>query len=279
MREPGRERGPVGGQSQGLPDGRALRLRGPGRRARLGVVPGQQRQADDPGDGERPGVEQERRPQRDPGDDAAEGRADDAAEQEAALEQALRPTPLAGGHRAQQQGCGADGEDGRADAADPPQQQELQVGLRQPGQRGGDRDRTHPDRQHPPLAEVVHQPPAAEGGEQPGSGEDRDDRTGGGVADAEALGEQRDRRGDDAEAERDGHGDRHQHPDLAGEVGERVRRTAQGQGHVRDGRTRSWSPCRVRPLPRRSHRGRYDAGRRTPRERRRDRRRSGSPSP
>ena len=94
----------------------------------------------------------------------------------------------------EQQAHRGHGEHGRADAADPAQQQQLEVALREPGERAADRHDADAGGQDHPLAEPVDQLPAGQREHQSGEGERRDHRSGGGLADPEGPGEDGDRR-------------------------------------------------------------------------------------
>ena len=138
---------------------------------------------------------------------AAEGGTGDGPQQEPGLVGAGSPAALVGRHDAQQQRERRHGEHRRAEAADTPQHEELWVAAREPGQQAGHPDDADPGGQHHPLAEAVDQPAGHRRRGEAHQREHRDDRTRGEVADAEVLGEQRDRRGDDPEAQ--GHRERH----------------------------------------------------------------------
>ncbi len=250
-------------------------------RAQRGVAQGDQRQG--PGQGQREGVDEERRPQRPRGQRPAEGRAGDAADQEPGGRRAGGPRALVRGHHAQQQRDARHREHRRSDAARPAQDDQLAVRLGQAGQQRADRDDADPDAEHEALADPVGQPPGAQRGDEAHQGEDGDHRAGGEVADAELLGEQRQRRGHDPEAHRDEEVDPDQDRDLARQVRQRpprAARSARGAGRGAHGRADPVTP----PGGRRARGRAGSRGRRTrraarPTARRPGRRCGGPPRP
>ena len=113
-----------------------------------------------------------------------------------------------------------DGEHRRAEAADAAQDEQLGVGRRQPGERRRHGDDREAGGQGDPLAHAVDEPAGGQRAEQAHEREDADDGAGPERGDAELVGEDGDRRADDAEAERDAERHGREHRDLARQPGE-----------------------------------------------------------
>ncbi len=173
-------------------------------------------------DDECAGVHEERGADRPRGERSADGRAGDAAEQEAALEESDRAAALLGGDDAQQESHRADREHRRADAADAAQQQKLQVAVREAGERAADGDDADAAREHDAFTDRVDQAADTECGREPHEREGRQHCADLGLADAEVVSEQWDDRRDDAEPDRHAERHRRQYGDLVRQVAEHL---------------------------------------------------------
>ena len=173
-------------------------------------------------DDEGAGVHEERGADRPRGERSADGRTGDATEQEATLEQSDRAATLLGGDHAQEQSHRTDREHRRADAPDAAQHEELQVAVREAGERAADRDDADAAREDDAFTDGVDEAADTEGGREAHErkgGENGPDLR---LTDAEVMGEQWDDRRDDAEADR--HAERHgrEYGDLVRQVAEHL---------------------------------------------------------
>jgi hypothetical protein len=166
----------------------------------------------------RAGVDDERHPQTESDERAADEWTADGSQQEGGRIQAGDTATTGRRTDPDQQSQCRHREHRRADAAESAKEQQLPVRLGQSARTGGHRNDQQSDQVHGPLAEPLHQ--SATGGceQQPHEGECTDDRRRRGVADAEFPGELWQSGRDDAESERDDERRGNQNPDLRREL-------------------------------------------------------------
>ena len=215
-----RQIGQAGRLEPGVPQHRRGRAGPPaGRRPERSARPRlQQQQPHRAGHHQRAGVEEERRGQRDQGQQTA--RPPDPV-----IPPSRNPpwnTPIArprrpGSTEPSSRRHRRHGEHRRADAADAAQHQQLGVALGDPGQSAGDGHDEDAGGQDRPLPGPGDQPAAERAGHQPHQGEHRDHRADRDVADPEGPREHRQHRHQDPEPDRHAERDHAEDQDVAGE--------------------------------------------------------------
>jgi hypothetical protein len=213
VEEVGRQRGAEGPVPQRGPEPGRVGGRRPHRAPT--VPPGQDGAAEPDGQHQQGRVGEERRPDVEADQRAADQRPGDGPEQEPGRPRTRGPAAQLRRGQPDQRRRRGDGEHRRADAPDRPERQQLPVGGGEGARDAGRRDDRQAGAEDPQLAQPGDEPAGDRGEGDPEHRERADDRRHRRCADAEAAGEERQGGRDDPVPERDHEGRADQDPDRA----------------------------------------------------------------